>query len=270
MAQHTPNAASAPAPAMKPEWSVGDGYFYKHTVAKRGDLDEDVWVSPTVLPFCFTSEFYLCLSEKICPFVVKLLASITQERLDALDKYFRPRATDIILCTFPKSGTTWVQAIITRLLQSQEQSNAPHASTDAVAVVGSTTDKSVETETSSACKKIALEKPTPSATEAPAADMGVFLGLSPADRVFWLEPLSGVVGFVPLLRHLAAVKYRRAFKTHCPLPILRKRIVPGVRVICVTRNPKDTCVSMWHHTRSKNFGYTGPFEHFAREVSVFG
>ena len=199
-----------------------------------------------------------------------------QELFQALDRYFKPRCDDIIICTFAKSGTTWMQAIVSKLLQVAE--TRVSESHNSVAGGAARSD-----ETSPATKRMAhdgseptqpaLPSSSPSSSDATtvsAADgAGVALGLDPNDRVPWLEGLSSVMGLGKFLKQQATAPRRRAFKTHTPVPLLRHRIVPGVKVIFVERNPKDLCVSLWHHTRSKNFGYDGPFDHFVREVSGY-
>lgn len=55
---------------------------------------------------------------------------------------------------------------------------------------------------------------------------------------------------------------RRVIKTHAPAQLapwiggVERGLRDGARVIVVTRNPKDACVSMFHHSRDvPAFGY---------------
>lgn len=67
-----------------------------------------------------------------------------------------------------------------------------------------------------------------------------------------------------------AVPGRRCLKTHAPHHLVPWKggvtaagIGGGRRVIVVTRNPNDACVSMFHHSRDvESFAYTGDFQHF--------
>lgn len=55
---------------------------------------------------------------------------------------------------------------------------------------------------------------------------------------------------------------RRCFKSHSPLGILEPLLTSQGKIIHIARNPKDVSVSLWHHARSKDFGYSGDFSHF--------
>lgn len=198
-----------------------------------------------------------------------------QELFQALDRYFKPRCDDIIICTFAKSGTTWMQAIVSKLLQVADArvSKSPISAAgggEARIDDASPATKRMARDGSETTQQPGLPSSSPSSSDVTTASAGdgagVALGLDPNDRVPWLEGLSSVMGLGKFLKKQATTSRRRAFKTHTPVPLLRHRIVPGVKVIFVERNPKDLCVSLWHHTRSKNFGYDGPFEHFVREV----
>jgi hypothetical protein len=55
---------------------------------------------------------------------------------------------------------------------------------------------------------------------------------------------------------------RRCFKSHSPLGILEPLVTAKGKIIHIARNPKDVAVSLWHHSCTKDFGYTGDFDHF--------
>eukprot|EP00013_Stygamoeba_regulata_P030021 CAMPEP_0177665268 /NCGR_PEP_ID=MMETSP0447-20121125/20962_1 /TAXON_ID=0 /ORGANISM="Stygamoeba regulata, Strain BSH-02190019" /LENGTH=290 /DNA_ID=CAMNT_0019171347 /DNA_START=77 /DNA_END=949 /DNA_ORIENTATION=- len=58
-----------------------------------------------------------------------------------------------------------------------------------------------------------------------------------------------------------ALPGRRFMKSHTSWEMIRKG--EGVKYIYVARNPRDTLVSMFHHSRGfMAFEYDGPFEHF--------
>jgi len=55
----------------------------------------------------------------------------------------------------------------------------------------------------------------------------------------------------------------RYFKTHATVAHLPRGKAPGLKVIYVARNPKDSVVSLFHHASSKpEFGYKGDFNTF--------
>ncbi|CAN0059913.1 unnamed protein product, partial [Choristocarpus tenellus] len=54
---------------------------------------------------------------------------------------------------------------------------------------------------------------------------------------------------------------RRFFKTHANVKDLPAGSAPGVKVIYIARNPKDVCVSLFHHAKNKpDFEFTGKFD----------
>jgi len=45
----------------------------------------------------------------------------------------------------------------------------------------------------------------------------------------------------------------------------------GAKVVVVVRNPKDACISLYHHSKnSRGFGYMGHFEHFTSTLFLPG
>mmetsp|Transcript_21361 Transcript_21361/g.30972 ORF Transcript_21361/g.30972 Transcript_21361/m.30972 type:complete len:298 (-) Transcript_21361:80-973(-) len=66
------------------------------------------------------------------------------------------------------------------------------------------------------------------------------------------------------LESIKSVEGPRFFKTHANFADL-PRGTAGVKVIYVARNPKDTCVSLFHHAKNKpEFGYKDSFDTFMK------
>ena len=56
----------------------------------------------------------------------------------------------------------------------------------------------------------------------------------------------------------------RVIKTHLPLEMLPPDLLDTCKVIFVCRNPKDVCVSFFHHQRNiSGYNYLGDFKQFA-------
>mmetsp|Transcript_22530 Transcript_22530/g.29484 ORF Transcript_22530/g.29484 Transcript_22530/m.29484 type:complete len:319 (+) Transcript_22530:78-1034(+) len=65
------------------------------------------------------------------------------------------------------------------------------------------------------------------------------------------------------IESITAMEGPRYFKTHANFNDLPRGSAPGLKVIYVARNPKDTVVSLFHHAKNKpEFGYTGDFKTF--------
>ncbi len=57
----------------------------------------------------------------------------------------------------------------------------------------------------------------------------------------------------------------RVIKTHLPLEMLPPGLIDTCKVVCVSRNPKDACVSFFHHHQSfLGYNFVGNFEEFAK------
>eukprot|EP00939_MAST-03C_sp_MAST-3C-sp1_P005315 g5315.t1 len=190
---------------MEDKDSVGDGYTYRHSVVRHPLSGRTFWTAK----------------------------SITETVLSKISKDFCPRSSDVFLCTYIKSGTTWVQAILREIVDLMEG-----------------TDSSVE---------------------------GVSVGLTEEERIPWIEMMAGIVGPDKWTKHLNNVpkNRRRIFKTHCPYGIVKSWCTTtkggeGSKCIFVVRDPRDVAVSAWHHTRTKNFKYEGPFDHFVNKMFLRG
>jgi hypothetical protein len=171
------------------------------------------------------------------PRAVSNVACINQSVIEFVRQQFVPRDDDVWLATYPKAGTTWMQNILSYILYNEP--NSPD---------------------------------------------GICVGLTPDENIVWFEAQcipggSGATGGDPadLTAHAQATldrvngnPRRRCFKSHSPLGILEPLMTSQGKVIHVARNPRDISVSMWHHTRSKSFGYEGPFDHFVRKLYLPG
>ena len=64
-----------------------------------------------------------------------------------------------------------------------------------------------------------------------------------------------------LIKFAASAPSPRVIKSHLPLEFLPPKLLDTCKVIFVCRNPKDVCVSYFHH--SKRFGMECDFEAYA-------
>ena len=152
----------------------------------------------------------------------KVKAFLESEAAGSLDK-----AKDVWIATFPKCGTTWLQQICVELLRTDV----------------------AEEDTAPAPLPFHLSPWPERAFGAPASDRSPFRGSCPA------ELLASEMG-PPDARC-------RPYKTHAPVTLLPGAALPAksARAIVITRNPKDACVSMYHHaSRIPIFGYDGGFQ----------
>ncbi|XP_050024426.1 sulfotransferase ssu-1-like [Dermacentor andersoni] len=118
---------------------------------------------------------------------------------------YQPRCDDILLMTYPKSGTTWVQYMLYLLVHDM--------------------------------------KPVPLGSRLDS--FAPFLEKGGLDLIGALE------------------KSPRPIKTHLSFDVMPWRAEP--RYVCVVRNPKDVCVSLYHHVRGfeKYYHFTdGSFDDF--------
>ena len=52
-------------------------------------------------------------------------------------------------------------------------------------------------------------------------------------------------------------------KSHLPVTMLNREIFKSSKVVYVCRNPKDTCVSYFHHCKNHAYGQLEDFDKFA-------
>lgn len=78
-----------------------------------------------------------------------------------------------------------------------------------------------------------------------------------------IEPSPLILDSVAYIQNLPSPRF---IKTHFPFPLLPRQLRTGekkAKIIYVSRNPKDTCVSFYYHTRLME-GYRGDFHDFCR------
>ena len=65
------------------------------------------------------------------------------------------------------------------------------------------------------------------------------------------------------LTYAKSLEDPRVIKSHLPVTMLNPEIFTTSKVIYVCRNPKDTCVSYFHHCKNHAYGQLEDFEKFA-------
>ena len=137
---------------------------------------------------------------------------------------FRGRPSDIIVASFPKSGTTWLQELVWRVV---------HQETGPESGGGDTIEHRF-----------------------PLIDL-------PATPEFDLAPLEGLAE-------------PRLLKTHMPYHLLPEGVTSsGTKVLYVSRDPRDVCVSFYHFSRLMAYQkYRGTFaefrDRFTNDLVVYG
>merc|ERR1719361_2951251 len=119
----------------------------------------------------------------------------------------KPRPTDIWLVTYPKSGTTMTQELLWQM----------------------STGCNVESEDSK--KHLFIRSPFLEMTQVRESRMGDVPGM-PEDFITYAEE---------------ELKDPRILKTHLPVSMLPPEVLEISKVVVTSRNPKDVCVSMYHH-----------------------
>ena len=140
-----------------------------------------------------------------------LVTPVDTERFEFVHKDWVPRADDVFIASFPKSGTTWTQQIV-RLVYSR---GLIHDSDPPLHAI-----------------------------------------------IPWLDDSEDL----PDLSVVDSMTSPRVFKSHNPYHLLPRKLTESNRLIYVTRNAKDTAVSMYFHTFGfKMYEYDEPIEHFIGE-----
>ncbi|XP_014606926.1 PREDICTED: amine sulfotransferase-like [Polistes canadensis] len=174
----------------------------------------------------FTSEFrsgYVTVGDVCLPERYKHFAEEIEN--------FEIRDDDVWVCTFPKTGTTWTQEMIWCIGNDLNFENA---------------------------KQLLSER-------FPFFEVSIIYDferctLSHISNLSNHETMKNSVNFT---KNQASPRY---IKTHLPFHLLPRQLRSGekkARIINVARNPKDTCISYFHHSKLIE-GYRGDFDEFCQ------
>jgi hypothetical protein len=128
---------------------------------------------------------------------------VTQQSCELVRGHFTPRDDDVWLATYPKSGTTWVQEMLSLLLY--DEANTGNGGQDGIGVGLSEGHHIVWMEAIAG-----MHSKTGQEEEA-----------------------------IAYLHRVNAAPARRCFKSHSPLALLEPLVTARGKVIHVARNPKD-------------------------------
>ncbi|KAL1449725.1 hypothetical protein WDU94_002205 [Cyamophila willieti] len=134
------------------------------------------------------------------------------------------RDDDVWVCSFPKTGTTWTQEMVWCIANDLDYEAA----------------------------KVVLPERFPFLELTPLFDYRSNQDLAITD----LDRSS--------IQSIQQTQGRRFIKAHLPWKLLPRKLQNGstqAKIIYVTRNPKDTCISYYHHCHLLE-GYSGDFEDF--------
>ncbi|XP_042240440.1 sulfotransferase 1A1-like isoform X2 [Homarus americanus] len=160
------------------------------------------------------------------------------------DEYynFKLKPDDVVLLTWPKCGTTWLQEIMWTMRYNPDLNN-PMAAAPVNARV-----PFLEMDTLLKTKNI-----DPIGPDHPL--MQGFKKMCPGR-----EPENGV-----FLQMCELAPEPRTFKSHLALPLLPTDLLKTSKAVYMARNPKDAVVSFFHHSRIfKNHDFKGTFEEFVQ------
>ncbi|KAK3893304.1 hypothetical protein Pcinc_002860 [Petrolisthes cinctipes] len=155
---------------------------------------------------------------------------------------FKMREKDVLLMTYTKCGTTWLQEVVWTMRNNPDLDN-PMA-TGAV----NTRVPFIEMDLFLKSKKIPD-------IEADHPMMKKFQNMCPgrdaADGMF--------------LQMAENAPDSRTIKTHLPLSLLPQNLLDTCKVVYLARNPRDAIVSFFHHARIfRIHSYTGTFDDFVQ------
>lgn len=161
-----------------------------------------------------------------------------------LDKLqtFEFRSDDVLVMTFPKSGTTWMQEILWTMLHNPNLDNPIASKALLLRSIDISCDMMLDGEIWDTVKLDSFDE--------------MFNTLCPGKN-----PMDGLSR-----QCLEATPGRRVMKSHYPFQLMRKDLLEKTKVVYVARNPKDVIVSFYHFVRVlRLFSYTGSFEDFVKD-----
>ncbi|KPJ06273.1 Sulfotransferase family cytosolic 1B member 1 [Papilio machaon] len=146
------------------------------------------------------------------------------------------RPDDIFIVTYPRSGTTWTQAIVWLLAYDLDFSTANKTPLE---------ERSVFLEFPMLMHKVLLDKLKK-----------VHAGKEEKLKALDLVSVPGTV-------QVAAMPSPRIIKTHLPMSLLPPSLPDSCKVVYVARDPRDVAVSFYHLTSEfQSFKFNGDFKSF--------
>ncbi|XP_018021631.1 luciferin sulfotransferase isoform X2 [Hyalella azteca] len=144
---------------------------------------------------------------------------------------FQFRPSDVVVASYPKTGTTWTEELVWLLLNNFDYSQA----------------------------KTPLDMRFPFLEADCIIDRRVFEFPEVAERMNG-EPPPGPFDSLHRARDLPD---RRALKTHLPFSLLSPELLRTSKVVYVTRDPRDVAVSFYHHHKIiLSHGFSGTIDEF--------
>ena len=131
---------------------------------------------------------------------------------------FPARADDVFICSYPKSGTTWCQNLVARILTRSRG-----------------------------------DEPAPPESWSHVSEVSPFFEIDPHwDHGAEASSLAARV----VENHRRFVRGRRVFNTHLPLALMPRVIDENEnrlpKIVYVARDGRDCAVSFWHHLKSQS------------------
>ncbi|XP_066943352.1 sulfotransferase 1C4-like [Macrobrachium rosenbergii] len=153
---------------------------------------------------------------------------------------FKFRADDVLLMTWPKCGTTWMQEITWTMRNNPDLDNPEQYKAINIRVPFLDCDMFLRSEL----------LPPPDEDSSAAKDFSRLCpGRDPGDGFF--------------LQLSEAIPKPRALKTHLPFSLFEPSLIDTSKVIYMARHPKDVVVSYYHHVQLfKSMSYSGTFNQF--------
>ncbi|KAK4325109.1 hypothetical protein Pmani_004264 [Petrolisthes manimaculis] len=153
---------------------------------------------------------------------------------------FKFKANDVLIMTYMKCGTTWMQEMVWTM---RNNSNLDHAATD-----DAINSRVPFLECDMFLGSTAVPPPDPDSSLSKEFAQ-LCPGKNPEDGFF--------------LQMADAIPEPRTIKTHLPLSLFPPELLDTVKIVYVARDPGDVAVSYYHHAMLfKSIGYMGSFESF--------
>ncbi|KAF2362860.1 Sulfotransferase domain [Trinorchestia longiramus] len=144
---------------------------------------------------------------------------------------FKFRSSDVVVASYPKTGTTWTQELVWHLVNGFDYERA----------------------------RTSIEKRFPMLESDCVIDRRVFEFPEVAERM--KEELPPPPFFT--LNFTRDLPDRRTIKTHMPFSLLSPDLITTAKVVYVTRDPRDVVVSFYHHHKIiASHGFKGTLEEF--------